>query len=209
MFPPAGPVTIQNTIPSYLYTGFQDDDDLQAFVSAYNEMAQEYVTQFNALGLPVYTGLTGPLLDWVGLGLYGMLRPALSSGVTPDLGPFNTLTLNSEEFNYFFSAPVPAYTGTSDNDFKRILTWAFYKGDGRQFDVRWLKRRVVRFILGVNGEDADTANTYDVSVSIAGAAVTITIAGDLADNPSSLTFQQAVQSGALELPFQYSFTVVI
>lgn len=32
---------LEDIIKSYLYTQYNDDDDLQAFVSAYNSMAQE------------------------------------------------------------------------------------------------------------------------------------------------------------------------
>ena len=46
----------------------------------------------------------------------------------------------------------PAVT---DDVFKRILTWHFYKGDGKNFSVRWLKRRIWRFLQGANGTDFD------------------------------------------------------
>ena len=209
MFPPANPVTIQNTIPSYLYSKYTDDDDLQAFVAAYNTLTQEYVTLFNGLNLPDYRQLSAPLLDWVGQGLYGLVRPTLASGLAGPLGPFNTLTLNSEPFNFFLPSPDDPPADTTDDIYKRMLTWAFFKGDRRQFDTRWLKRRIVRFILGVDGYDIGTEDTYDVSVQVSGTTVTITITGDLASNPAAEIFAEAVATGAVELPFQYSYSVVI
>ena len=133
---------VPKTIPSYLYTLYQDDDDLQAFVAEYNTLTQGYVDWFNQVDLPIYTGplIVGYFLDWVSMGLYGYVRPA----------------------------------GTMDDVLKRSLTWHFYKGDGRYFDVRWLKRRVMRFLEGVDGTDQGTASTYDVSVVFAaGYSVTI------------------------------------
>jgi hypothetical protein len=129
-------------IPSYLYTWYQDDDDLQAFVATYNSMTQTYVNWFNQIGLPIYPGvlIVGSLLDWVAEGIYGYTRLA----------------------------------GMSDDILKRTLTWLFYKGDGKYFNVVWLKRRVMRFLEGINGTDQGTATTYQVSVSF-GAGYKVTI----------------------------------
>src|SRR5208282_391744 len=40
-FPPVGPVTVQGMLSSYLYTEYNDDEDLQAFVTNYNLLAQQ------------------------------------------------------------------------------------------------------------------------------------------------------------------------
>lgn len=207
---PGLPTTVQNVIKSYLYTQYADDDDLQAFVAAYNSMAQDYVAWFNAINLPVYTAdtISGTLLDWVAEGLYGMKRPSLVSGSIPTTGPFNTLNLDSEPFNYSDISVDPTYVATSDDTFKRILTWAFYKGDGRQFSIRWLKRRIFRFLRGANGVDVDVSDTYAISVAMTGSTITITISGSLVDQNATI-FQQAVASGAIELPFQFTYVVVV
>lgn len=207
-FPPDSYSTVTKTIPSYLYVQYANDDDLQAFVAAYNGLAQQYVTWFASIGLPVYTGLSGDLLDWVGAGLYGLARPSLSSGVSASTGPFDTLTLDSEVFNYSDVATAPPFVATSDDSYKRMLTWAFFKDDGKTFNVRWLKRRVVRFITSADGGNADTSNTYDVSVVIAGTTATITISGALV-TPLATILQKGIASGALELPFQYDWVVVV
>ncbi len=62
-FPPSGPTTVLKTIPSFLYQQYADDENLQAFVASYNEMAQEYVDWYNQISLPVYTLQSGGLLD--------------------------------------------------------------------------------------------------------------------------------------------------
>lgn len=240
-FPPAGPTTLQNVIPSYLYKQYEDDDDLQAFVASFNTMAQNYVDTFNALNLPVYTGsiIAGTLLDWVAEGIYGMSRPALSSGKVKKKGPLNSYMLNGSMFNKFSIVEPNDVIVTTDDIFKRILTWHLYKGDGKVFNVRWLKRRIMRFLFGENGTDLNVDQTYRISISfgpngeisirLINSIRTITKAAmfnsfapnsmafnrvetqssTLTPLPNAAIFQEAVQSGVLELPFQFSYTVSI
>ncbi len=178
-FPPAGPVTLTRTIPSYLYEQYADDEDLQAFVAAYNALAQQYVAWFAAVGLAVYTSpqIAGSLLDWVAAGLYGMVRPSLSSGMNRDLGPLNTYAFNTLALNARRAVGAQNVTVTTDDIFKRIITWNFYKGDGNEFNVRWLKRRIMRFLIGVDGSAPNVDQTYLISITFGAAgAVSIRIA---------------------------------
>lgn len=165
-FPPSGPTTVLQTIPSYLYTEYADDDDLQAFVASYNALAQQYLDWLNTVNLPVYTGapISGSLLDWVAQGLYGITRPALASGSNSDLGPYNTAMLNELPYNGL-DIITPAPVATSDDIFKRIITWNYYRGDGRVFTVPWLKRRIMRFLEGTDGSAPSIDNTWQISVS--------------------------------------------
>ena len=166
-FPPSGPTTVLQTIPSYLYTEYNDDDDLQAFVVSYNALTQQYLDWLNTINLPVYTSdtITGSLLDWVAQGLYGIARPALASGQNSDLGPYNTFMLNEVPYNDREIIGPSNVVATSDDIFKRIITWNYWRGDGRVFDVRWLKRRIMRFLEGVNGSAPPIDNTWQISVS--------------------------------------------
>lgn len=161
------PVTLQNIIASYLYQQYSDDDNLQAFVAAYNQLAQAYLAWFNQENLPVYTGLSGSLLDWVAQGLYGISRPSLPSGVNKSIGPYNTYAFNQIAFNAGRVISTAGYYATSDDTFKRIITWHFYKGDGKQFSVTWLKRRIMRFLYGYNGYICNIDETFPISVSFA------------------------------------------
>jgi hypothetical protein len=241
-FPPDGPTTLTAVIPSYLYQEYADDDDLQSFVAAYNGLAQGYVAWFASIGLPVYTSpsISGALLDWVAEGVYGMIRPALSSGRNRDLGPLNTYPYNTLPLNRRKLVGPQNVTATSDDVFKRIITWNFYKGDGNVFNVRWLKRRIMRFLIGENGTAPNVDQTYIISVTFgSGSVVSIRIsigtrtisAGALynrfgfnrmtynalrttfhpaADPPAFASiFKEAVDSGALILPFQFKFAVAI
>lgn len=232
--------TLQKTIPSYAYTQYADDDDIQGFFAAFNTLAQQYVNTFNALNLPVYTGdlIVGALLDWVALGLYGLARPLLPYGVGKNLGPYNTSAFNSLYFNESKLLGPTTYYATTDDIFKRILTWHLYKGDGKVFNIRWLKRRIMRFLLGVNGTSPDIGNTYQVSVTfgpsgqvniriinalrvVAGGAIynafafntqafdgLQTTVEQFIPFAAAPTFQAAVQAGVLELPFQFTWIVV-
>jgi hypothetical protein len=235
-----GPTTVTTTIPSYLYQQYSDDQDLQAFVSSYNTMTQQYVSWFNSTLLPVYTdaSITGGLLDWVALGLYGFTRPILPSGLPTTRGAYDTWAYNTVAYNQFSVLPASSYYVTNDDIFKRVLTWHLYKGDGKQFSIKWLKRRIIRFLTGTNGAGGVNDNTYQVSVSFSGSQVNITIRNSIhvitggaiygvfaygsvgynvvraktvnaAPLTNSAVLQAAINSGVLELPFQYTYTVSI
>lgn len=236
-WPPKGPTTLTKTIPSYLYQEYNDDDNLQAFVDAFNGMAQDYVTWFTTTNLPIYTGLQGGLLDWVAQGLLGITRPALPSGNSQNLGGLNTSAFNTMVINEEEILGPPNYYLTSDDIFKRIITWHLLKGDGKVFNIRWLKRRIMRFLTGEEGSGGATDATYQVSItfgvgnqininlqpirrfSIGGAIIgagafntfsmnqLITSSINLPVGPFVPVFKAAVAAGVLELPFQFSFIV--
>jgi hypothetical protein len=262
VFPPEGPTGLTETIKSYLYQQYFDDDDLQAFVDAYNAISQDYVDTFNALKLPIYTNelIAGPLADWVMTGLYGYPRPTLYTTREAPIGPLNTWWPNYTLYGGIGPNMI-AYTGpqnvliADDDLYKRCLTWHYMKGDGKYFNVRWLKRRVWRFLIGLNGTSPHIDNTDQVSITfgpnyevtirivlmvrtviggmmpnmfgpnglavIQNAAVTVkatsvmplnTILSTLETLPQAPKAQdllEAVQTGVLELPFQFKFDVQI
>lgn len=204
--PPQGPTLTQNIIPSYLYVQYNDDNDLQAMVAAYNAYTQAYLDYLNNLNLPIYTTdpVSGLLLDWVGTNLYGYPRPALPQYGRGPIGPLNTWTPNEIVLNGWIPGEGTSYNATTDDIYRRCLTWHFYKGDGKQMSIRWLKRRIERFLNGINGTDTDVAATYDVSVTFPSPQhCTIT----LPTSSTSKIFQAAIQGGLLETPFQIEFTV--
>ena len=207
-FPPSGPTSLLKTIPSYLYQQYADDSDLQAFVASYNTIMQEYIDWFNQIGLPVYTGplIAGPLLDWVAQGLYGMQRPVLSSGNNADLGPYNTAAYNQIPYNTDQKVGASNVTVVTDDIFKRIMTWNLYRGDGKTFNLNWLKRRIVRFLGGPNGTSPAIDNTYAVSAFYATRyQIDILLPAD----PNATILKEAIDSGAVGLPLQIKFSVTI
>lgn len=166
-FPPTGPTTLTAIVPSYVYQQYADDDDLQAFAAAFNELAQVYASWFATVPLAAYTNaaITGALLDWVAAGVYGFLRPTLSSGRFRSKGPLNTYELNSWPLDKLVILGLLDVAATTDDIFKRIITWNFYKGDGNRFNVRWLKRRILRFLIGTDGSAPNIDNTYQISIT--------------------------------------------
>lgn len=154
---------ITKTIKSFLYWEYNDDAELQAFIDSYNIMTQEYIDFFNAINLPIYTSntITGSLLDWVAQGIYGLSRPSIGVFLDQLQGTYNTYKLNTTQFNR--GASAVNYTLT-DDQYKRLITWHFYKGDGKVFSITWLKRRIERFLFGINGTDYNNP-TYRISVS--------------------------------------------
>ncbi len=179
--------------------------------------AQGYLDEANALFLPDYLVQTEPLLDWIGNSLYGQPRTDLQS--TPPLtsGPYNTIIINGNAGTTLFPLNTikRINQGTSvivtDQAYKRIIQWNNYKGDGFQFTVRWLKRRVQRFIFGAAiYSDVTTPNwdqTYQVSVTFTDTyEVKITLSG-VYNNQLATILQAAISSAVVLLPFQYTFTV--
>jgi hypothetical protein len=223
-------------IPSYLYQQYYDDADLQAFVSAYNTLAQDYLDWFNNLNLPIYTKQSGASLDWVAQGIYGLKRPVLPEGGYTYKGVYNTPQLDELPFNQNVKIAPQNFYITTDDIFQRCITWNFYKGDGYQFNTTWLKRRVARFLAGVHGTDPQLGETYQISVTFAAnnvvnihilPGVSIQKGGSLLDTfdldtvtfnaetifaaliPTTLApiLQSALNAGVLETPFQYTFNV--
>lgn len=203
--------SLTSVIPSYLYAQYTDDDDLQAFVAAHNQLGQTYLDWFNSINLPIYTSsaILGSLLDWVAQGLYGIARPILSVGGGGQIvGPFNTWAFNTLPVNglKIVGAQSTYYT-VNDDYFKRIITWLFYKGDGRMFSVQWLKRRIVRFLSGVYGGAPNIDQTYNVSVSLPGNRLAVICISGTVDPTAVVMLKAGISSGVLETPFQYSVVV--
>ena len=243
-FPPPGPTTLTQTIPSYLYVQFSDDESLQAFVASFNGMADTYASWFANTPLADYTNvnISDGLLDWTAAGIYGFLRPTLSSGKFTSKGPYNTFAFNTWPFDKLKVIGPQNVAATTDDIFKRIITWNFYKGDGTRFNVRYLKRRLMRFLIGENGTAPNVDQTYIISVSFGqGGLVSIRISfgtrkilgGAIynrfgfnargiplnsmltqfvpgpAQLPNEPILKEALDSGVLQLPFQYQFSLSI
>ncbi len=201
-----GSLPLQAITPMYLYQKYSDDDNLQAFVASFNAIAQNYLDWFSGssdiLGLGVYTSslMTGPLLDWLAKSVYGIARPQLSlasaGGGAYDTVPWDTTAWGTQNITY---------QGINDDFYKRVLTWYLYRGDGRQASVMWLRRRVARFLYGVNGSDIDVGLTQNINITMVSGAVTITIPNVYA----STALRDLTLRNLLPLPFQLTYTVNI
>jgi hypothetical protein len=159
-------ITDLTPIQSYLYQQYAYDNTtqyIQPFFTAYNTQSQTNLDRINNLNLPIYWGLSGALLDWVALSLYGFERPVLPQGNSRTLGLYNTNELNEFQYNEEYVLAPQTFYECTDDIFKRCITWNFFKGDGMQFDIQWLKRRVVRFLLG--GANPNIQEHWQISVT--------------------------------------------
>jgi len=198
---------IIKNLPSYLYQQYNNDPDVLAFFDAYNTSSQTNLDKINNLNLPNYTTKTGLLLDWVALGIYGLIRPTLPYTGVIASGVYNETEYDTSIYNANIVITPSGFYETTDDLFKRIITWNFYKGDGYQFDITWLKNRIYRFLAQPNGIPTPIPNTYDISVTFgSGNVIDIDISsGDL--TPLAPILDTAINSGALQTPFQYTFNV--
>jgi hypothetical protein len=203
---------ITENLPAYLYQQYTDapfSEDIQAFFDAYNTFSQLNLDRINGLNLPVYTNpnINGDLLDWVAQGIYGIKRPTIPEGLTSsNLGVYNTIPYDTEPYNQNVTSSATTFYTVNDDYFKRIITWNFYKGDGFFFNITWLKRRIIRFLNGVNGVAVPINNTYDVSI-VPFFGVDFQIS--LPSTEQSILLKSAIQAGVLYVPFEFTFTVVL
>lgn len=204
MFEDFNQLPFQNIIKSYLYQQYADDSDLQAFVSSYNNLAQGYLDWFNQTPLSVYTNsnISGLLLDWVGAGLYNVTRPVISTSSSTTSGVYGTAPYGLyTPYGIQITTTSGTATVATDDVYKRALTWNLYAGDGYQMSIIWLRKRIARFLYGVNGSDISVDDLINVSIS----STTISIP----NNAISTIFKELYDSAVLPIPFEKTFTVTL
>jgi len=54
---------IETILPAYLYQQYNNDPDLAAFFTAYNDISQGYLDNINSLNLPIYTIQTNRFIN--------------------------------------------------------------------------------------------------------------------------------------------------
>lgn len=205
--PSNGLTCLPQIIPAYTFVQFSNDDNILAFFQGYNEYATQFLLWFNTLNLPIYTGgiISGALLDWVAQGLYGISRPSVTTGGHRSTAAINSMPLNYQATNSRKVTSTEMLQSTSDDIFRRVITWNFYKGDGFVFNMQWLKRRIYRFLNGPNGIAPNIQDTYTISISVSGGAFSAVVATGNATVISLLN--NLIASGACAIPFQYTVTV--
>ncbi len=237
--------TLAPPLAAYVYQQYSDSDEVSAFFIALNNLCQsDYVDFFNTTDLAIYTEdtISGALLDWTAQGIYGMTRPIIPTGNAYDLGAYNTIVYNGDPFNFSANSGQVSYVQLSDDFFKRCMTWNFYKGDGNNFSFTWLKKRVARWLNGVNGTAPLIDQTHAISVNdignrtiqivintskvlITAGAYGNTFLGNV-ELPNyyatasqtfpinftaalAQTLQMLIKAQILQLPFMYTFEVVV
>lgn len=222
---PTSPTVVTKTIPSYLYFQYIDDPDLPSLISSYNSLTQGYVDWFTQINLPIYTGLQGALLDWIGQGIYGLPRPSISTsqingvigqlasnyyhGATGPSSPYPNMVTAIDTMQIYQTQTT---YDTPDDIYKRVLTWWFFKGNGFVFTIPWLKKRIARFLYGVNGTNPSVPFTPDISVTFNEGTTPPTCAISIANNstnPIATYLKAAIENGVLSLPFRFQYTVTL
>lgn len=198
---------LSTILPAYPYKEYTDDQDIVAIFTSYTGLAQNYLDWFNSTPLGVYTNasISGPLLDWIAEGIYGIPRPVLSFLTTRFRAGLGTSFLGSHALGEGLYASSGTATVADDDIYKRVLTWWLYRGDGQQMSIPWLRRRVARFIYGVNGSDVDIGELPNISISVSSSALSVTVPSV----PSGDFFKQVVDNGILALPFLLPMTVTV
>ena len=222
-------------IPLYPYLPYVFDDKVVAICKGISDYGQDYIDSFNALNLPIYQSKIGEFLDYVGVNLYGIPRPIYPVGVIETTGEINNFALNEIELNKLLITYPNQFFIATDEVYKRVIDWHHYKGDGDLFNVRHLKRRIMRFLTGNT-----VSQTYQISVSFGlnnQCNITLYENGNINLRPSATIndgelnsyainelrakkipftpfelaeiFKKSVEMGVLELPFQYNYVVSI
>src|ERR1035437_161944 len=188
-------------LKSYPYKQFSDDPNIVAFFNAYNIQAQGYMDYLLGLNLPIYTKLSGALLDWVGESLYGFPRPTIStfSGAVFGTGIFGKVV---------FGEGTITSALASDDIYQRCLTWKTCRAGGLNVTIPMMKRRIMRFIIGTNGTCPDVVDTSAVSITVPQSGfMQININAPVYAS-SVYSLVQCLNNGILDWPFQYPFTIV-
>lgn len=223
--------------PSYLYSQYRDDANMQAFRDSYNDLVLTYLQWFNDNPLAVYSQSTisGSLLDWVGRSIYQISRPVLSTTSTIFRDSLISLPLIARPLPDSVVYQTGGSQLVSDDVYKRMLTWILYRGDGVNSSLSWLRRRVARFLYGSNGANCDPSDylsvyikytpvtTHSLLVGSTNSGMTnssptnalysstISQGGNttIAVPPTGMgpTFQKLFQEGVLPVPFQSNISV--
>lgn len=147
------------------------------------------------------------MLDFVGVNLYGVYRPisgqlsSVSMSSAMNTYPMNTQSMDSNDV----IPPSGSVSPVIDDLYKRTLTWILYRGDGKNFSLQWLRRRIARFLYGANGSDlSDIGLISTVHISIANSSVNIIVPY----TPFAQDFIDIFSNGWLPVPFNLSFTAI-
>ena len=207
---PTATTNVTKTIPSYLYFQYQNDPDLPSLIAAYNTITQNYVDWFNDANLPIYSGLSGSLLDWIGQGIYGLARPTLAGSSLSVIGQIATYAIDDVPISNLNEVQPTQIFTTPDDIYKRFMTWWLYRGDGYAFTIPWLKRRIYRFLYGINGTDPGVGFTPNISVTFSESPTpTCNIVITNAPAPVAQYLEAAIEQQVLALPFRFSYTVTL
>lgn len=200
--------------PAYLYGQYNNDPDIQATRDAYNQEAQYIFNWLQTNPIADYRGdpISGPLLDFVAQGLYNMTRRVqVASTLGGVKGSFGDAAFGTSEFaGGTYQEPDSQAISLSDDQFRRAITWNIFSGDGWTFSTNWLRRRIARFIFGVDGaSDINVDDQQLISImwtSLRTATVYVTSPASSATLTGLLLI--GISNNYLQTPIGYDIIIV-
>ncbi|KMQ89981.1 hypothetical protein RF55_10317 [Lasius niger] len=155
-------------IKAYAYQQYSDDPDIMALFEAHNQTAQDYLKTFLSHCPAIYIDdfWDSGELTYIAWFLWGQRRWYSDYASSIDLeGAIDDLPIDYASAGG--SIPTPRQKLLiNDDTFRRIMTWNLYRGDGQQFTIPWLKKRIKRWMVGVNGYAPLFGDTNEISVHV-------------------------------------------
>ncbi|QCE32955.1 hypothetical protein FAI41_04725 [Acetobacteraceae bacterium] len=192
-------------LKAYVYQQYSDDSDIMALFESYNQIAQDYLKTFISHCPAIYIDdfWSAGELTYLAWFLWGQRRWYSDYASSIDLeGAIDELAI--DEVAAGGSVPTPRQKLLiNDDTFRRIMTWNLYRGDGPQFSIPWLKKRIKRWMIGVNGYAPLFGDANEVSVHVSEKIVNISVV--TSDTTLLLSLQAALYSGALNVPVGFTF----
>lgn len=225
---------VDKILPAYPFIQYRDDENIVAFFDAYNELAQEYLTVFNKLNLGFWPSeiINAEFLDWIALGIYGVKRERIIEIDYPPpqkieedpiqadefktAGVYDSIEYNVIAYNEFKEKATLTTEYMSDDFFRRILLWNFFKDDRFQFSIPWLKNRIARFFKAKRSDPFNTEDCYNLSyysVQVNKGTFTITIDKQAYTDSEGehedlfKFFKLCAETRIINIPFQYTYIV--
>lgn len=198
------PELYHHNLYAYLYWQWRGDPYLKVFVDTYNELSDQYLDEIRNLNLPNFYTKSGLWLDYVAKNIYGISRKQVLYAHNLIYRGLNTVTPNVVDPN---AARIIKYSTAhtmSDEEFKKVIQWNFYKGDGFCFSIPYLKRRIIRFL---NITCSNVIDINDISIQVQDKKFKITILNELANSPFMTLLRDVISNGLINLPFMFNFVL--
>ncbi|CAI3954530.1 unnamed protein product [Commensalibacter communis] len=195
-----------HNLQAYLYWQWEGDEYIKAFFDSYNKLANQQVDDFNSLNLPNYFTKTGLWLDYVAKNIYGMDRKQVLYANNLIRSGLNTVDPNDIDPNAAKVIKISKAHTMTDEEFKKIIQWNFYKADGFIFTIPYLKRRIIRFLNICPNNEIDI---NDVSITSKDRIFYIKVLNNLANSPFMQLLQDAIINKLINLPFMYDLVLEI
>lgn len=197
--------------PAYACAPLERNPNFQACLSVLNAELTAIFDDLQNLNAGYLLDKDGLELDFYAAGIYGIYRPTVGLGTY--LGASGALGQRrfATRFCSYSAGYVPPSKLLSDDEFKRFLVWQLSIGDGRQFNITWLKRNIARFLLSSVFDEISATHLWLVGiVAQTKGVLEITLpytTSDTATQGLMTTLKWLIQADLMNLPIQYTYKV--